>query len=62
MIVVTFVANDVIQVSLEPSDMETLNKAATASSVSREVFVRDVIDQGISTALEAETPAEDKTD
>lgn len=61
MIVVTFVANDVIQVSLEPSDMETLNKAATAASVSREVFVRDVIDKGISSALEAETPSEETT-
>lgn len=59
MIVVTFVANDVIQASLEPSDMENLNKATTASGVSREAFVRDVIDKGISSALEAETPAEE---
>lgn len=58
MIVVTFVANDVIQVSLEPSDMETLNNAATKSGVSREVFVRDVIEKGISSALAVETPAE----
>ena len=62
MIVVTFLSGDSAKVSFEPSDLETLNKAVEASGLSREAFIRDAIDKAVSSALEAETPAEEKQD
>lgn len=59
MIVVTFLSGESAKVSFEPTDLETLNKAVAASGLSREAFVRDAIEKAVSTAIAAETPAEE---
>lgn len=58
MIVATFLSDDTVRVSLEPSDLERLKDSITKEGVTREAFMVTAIQEHLNVALQAEEPPE----
>lgn len=58
MIIVTFLSDETVRASFEPSDLERLNTAVTQAGVTREAFIVTAIQEHLNVTLQAETPPE----